>query len=76
LGGILPVVAVVHRDGEGTAGLDEMPTDIRDSCKFTNEGHIGWCADLDNVFDMGEGDNPYVVEDNRKNDFQPVTSAR
>jgi hypothetical protein len=58
LGSVLPVVAVVHRDGEGTAGLNEVLTDIRDSSKFTNERGIRWCADADNVFDMGEGGNP------------------
>jgi hypothetical protein len=58
LGGVLPVVAVIHRDGEGTAGLDEVPTDVRNSSKFTNEGGIRCCADADNVFDMGEGGDP------------------
>jgi hypothetical protein len=58
LGSVLPFVAVVHRDGEGTEGLNEVLTDIRDSSKFTNERGIRWCADADNVFDMGEGGNP------------------
>ncbi|KAJ7882465.1 hypothetical protein B0H13DRAFT_2539370 [Mycena leptocephala] len=35
LGGVFPVVAVVHRDSEGTAGLDEVLPDVRDSSKST-----------------------------------------
>jgi hypothetical protein len=58
LGSVLPFVAVVHRDGEGAASLNEVLTDVRDSSKFTNEGGIRWCADANNVFDMGEGGDP------------------
>lgn len=59
---------MVHRDGEGTAGLGEVPTDVWDPSEFTYEGFIG-AADVDNVFDVGVGGDPEVAKDDREHNF-------
>ncbi|KAJ7044751.1 hypothetical protein C8F04DRAFT_1174519 [Mycena alexandri] len=58
---VFPRITVVHRYGEGIASSDEMSTNVRDSSELTNEGCIS-AADVE------------VAEDDRKNNFQPVTT--
>jgi hypothetical protein len=60
---------VVHRDGEGAAGFEEVPTDVRDPTELTYEGGIIGSADVDNVLDLGEGGDPQVSKDDRENDI-------
>jgi hypothetical protein len=69
LRGVLPLIPVVNRVGEGTTGFGEVPTDIRDPSEFTYEGCIGSVADVGNVFDVGIGGYPKVAEDNRENNL-------
>jgi hypothetical protein len=69
LGGVLPLIPVVNRDGEGTTGLGEVPTDVCEPSDFTYEGFIGAVADVGNVFDVGVGGDPKVAEDNRENNL-------
>ncbi|KAJ7457478.1 hypothetical protein FB451DRAFT_594900 [Mycena latifolia] len=68
LGGVLPLIAVVHRDGEGAAGLGEVLMDVRDPSESAYEGCIR-AADMGNVFDVGVGGDPEVAEDDRENYF-------